>query len=92
MVKVHLTPKFFFRCKKSSCFGEYFFEKIVRFGQILNFLCPFEVEFLMNHDRVNGDLGRVELWRHFEKTLKQFSASRRSTKALLARKFIVWST
>ena len=59
--KVHLTPKFFFRCKKSSCFGEYFFEKIVRFDQILNFLCPFEVEFRMNHDRVNGDLGRVEL-------------------------------
>ena len=45
------------------------------FGQILNFLCPVEVEFWMDHDRVNGDLGRVELWRPFEKKLKQLSQS-----------------
>ena len=61
LIKVHLTPKFFFRLKKSSCFGDYFFEKIFGFGQILEFLCPVEVEFPMDHDRVNGDLGRVEL-------------------------------
>ena len=30
--KVHLTPKFSFRLQKSSCFGEYFFQKIVGFG------------------------------------------------------------
>ena len=60
-VKVHLTPKFFFRLKKSSRFGDYFFEKNFGFGQILEFLCPVEVEFRMDHDRVNGDLGRVEL-------------------------------
>ena len=41
--KVHLTPKFFFRLKKSSCFGDYFFEKIFGFGKILEFLCPIEV-------------------------------------------------
>ena len=59
--KVHLTPKFFFRLKKSSCFGDYFFKNIFGFCQILEFLCPVEVEFRMDHDRVNGDLGRVEL-------------------------------
>ena len=68
----------------------YFFEKNFGFGQVVEFLCPVEVEFRMDHDRVNGDLGRVELWRHFEKTLKQFSASRRSAKAFLARKFILF--
>ena len=47
LIKVHLTPKIFFRAKKSSSFGEYFFEEIVWFGEILNFLCPVEVEFLV---------------------------------------------
>ena len=42
-LKVHLTPKFFYRLKKSSCFGDYFFKKIFGFGQILEFLCPVEV-------------------------------------------------
>ena len=76
-LKVHVTSKyFFFRLKKCSCFGEYLIEKKIGFGRILNFfLWPVEVEFRMDHDRVNGDLGRVELWRHFEKTLKQFSQS-----------------
>ena len=37
---MHLTPKIFFSLQKSSCFGEYFSEKNVGFGQILNFLCP----------------------------------------------------
>ena len=58
---MNLTPIFFFRLKKSSCFGEYVFEKILGFGQILNFLCPVEVGFRMDHDSINGDLGRVEL-------------------------------
>ena len=44
-IKVHLTPNFFSRLNKSSCFGEYFFEKIFEFGEILNFLCSVEVEF-----------------------------------------------
>ena len=88
---MHLTPKFFFRLRTSSCFDEYFFEKIFGFGQIHNFLCPVEVEYRMDHDRVNGDLGRVELRRHFEKTLKQFSVSRQSAKAFPARKFILFS-
>ena len=91
-MEVHLTPKIFFHCKKSSCFGGYFFEKIGWFGQILYSLCPFEEEFWIDHNRVNADLGRAELWRHFEKSIKQFSVSRRSVKAFLARKFIVWST
>ena len=34
-IKVHLTPNFFFHLKESSCFGDYFFEKIFGFGQIL---------------------------------------------------------
>ena len=39
-VKVHLTPKFFFRLKKSSCFGDYFFENIFGFSQIREFYAP----------------------------------------------------
>ena len=43
LLKVHLTPKFFSPKNKSSCFGEYFFEKKFGFGQIIDFLCPIEV-------------------------------------------------
>ena len=65
-------------------------KKFLDLVKSLKFLCPVEVKFWMDHDRVNGDLGRVELWCHFEKTLKQFSASRRSAKAFLAWKFILF--
>ena len=89
--KVFLARKFILFGLDSRIIGlDYFFKKFFGFGQILEFLCPVECEFRMDHGRVNGDPCRVELWRHFEKTLKQFSASRRSAKVFLARKFILF--
>ena len=94
-LKVHLTPNFF-SIKKSSCHGDHFFHFFffLLFGQILDFFCPVEVEFWMDHDRVKRDLGRVLSWHHFEKTIKPSQPipwiSCGSSRGFLARKFILF--
>ena len=51
-IKVHLTPKMFFAKQNKRVFLEYFSAKIFWIGQILDFLCPSEVQLGMAHDRV----------------------------------------
>ena len=44
-MEVHLTPKIFFRCKKSSCFGEYFLETSFDSDDMeMNFINGYELE------------------------------------------------
>ena len=58
VIKVHLTPKNFFRSIESTHYSKHLGAKIFEFAWILDFLCPLKVALEVLHDRVLGSLGR----------------------------------
>ena len=93
-IKVHLTPTFVFLLKNLHALviisSKFFF---LIWSNPLFFMQ--RVEFWMDHDHINRDLGRVELWCHFEKTVKPSQPIPwiccGSSLGFLARKFILFS-
>ena len=57
-LKVHLTPKNFFRSIESTRYSKHLSAKIFEFAWILDFVCPLKVALKVLHDRVLGSLGR----------------------------------
>ena len=77
---MHLTPKFFSRLIKSTCYSKHLGAKIFEFAWIHDFLCPLKVALEVLHDRVLGSLGRQLLMTSTQESLRLYLLEKMASK------------